>query len=220
MRIAPLPVLHSHAHSTAAGLFFAGRRYPVVAAQPPVQKGWLMLVGTLLFGATNAEFAYEDHMREQWKNEDVESVEILEKHKQERASRESSLTTSETVLLAAKENRFKFIVGSWFASMVGSGAYIWARNPMQSFSQKLVQARMAAQVSTLGVLIATAGLSQIRVRGEENRVQQKQADSGGDDWKYIVAMEEQREKEEEKERLAEESPKKTASDSTPSKKAD
>ncbi|TIA87777.1 hypothetical protein E3P99_02975 [Wallemia hederae] len=211
---------------TATGLFFAGKRYPIVARQPPVQKGWLILVGTLLFGATNAEFAYEDHMRAQWKNEDVESVEILEKHKQERANRASTLTTSEKVILAAKENRFKFVVGSWFASMVGSGAYIWARNPMQSFSQKLVQARMAAQVSTLGVLIATAGLSQIRVRGEEDRVKQKHASSGGDDWKYIVEEEEQREKLEEQEKqdkkqhYADKSPKKTASEGTPSKKTE
>ncbi|EOQ99311.1 hypothetical protein E3P89_03847 [Wallemia ichthyophaga] len=182
---------------SAAGLFLAGRRYPVIAAQPPVQKGWLMLVGTLLCGATNAEFAYEDHMRSQWKNEDVDSVEILEKHTQERARREAYLSTSERILLAAKENRFKFVVGSWFGSMIGSGAYIWGRNPTQTFSQKLVQARMAAQVSTLAVLIATASLSQIRVRGEEQLSQQKKADSGGDDWKYFVAEEEHREKEEE-----------------------
>lgn len=139
-------------------------------------------------------------MREQWKNEDVQSVELLEKHKQERADRESSLSTAEKALLLAKENRFKFVVGSWFLSMAGSGAYIWARNPMQSFSQKLVQARMAAQISTLGVLVATAGLSQIRIRGEEDRLRANKASNGDDDWRYIVAEEEQREKQEQEQK--------------------
>lgn len=207
-------------HSTAAGLYFAGRRYPAVAAQPPVQKGWLLLVGTLLFGATNAEFAYENHMREQWKNEDVESVELLEKHKQEREARESSLSTAEKALLLAKENRFKFVVGSWFLSMVGSGAYIWARNPMQSFSQKLVQARMAAQVSTLGVLVATAGLSQIRIKGEEDRLKANKASNGDDDWKYIVAEEEEREKREEEQKNKQKSNAKPSNKSETQKKSD
>lgn len=101
----------------------------------------------MLFGVTNAEFAYENHMRSQWEHENVNSLDLIKKEQADKVKYESDLTFTEKALIYGKENRFKFIVASWFASMAGSGAYIWARNPTQTFSQKLVQARMAAQIS-------------------------------------------------------------------------
>ena len=75
--------------------------------------------------------------------------------------------------------------------MLGSAAFIFARNPTQwvasllgncfsavmadtiylsrsrTFSQKLVQCRMVAQGATVAVLIASAGLSRFQPEGEE-----------------------------------------------------
>lgn len=81
----------------------------------------------------------------------------------------------------------------WAASMLGSAAFIFGRNPQQwaaslswsesssnvmltisywyvirTFSQKLVQARMVAQGATVAVLIASAGLSQLKFKDDDD----------------------------------------------------
>ncbi|POY70716.1 hypothetical protein BMF94_6126 [Rhodotorula taiwanensis] len=70
-----------------------------------------------------------------------------------------TVSTREAVIEWAKENRWTAVGLTWIASMVGSGAYI-AASPL-SFAQKLVQARMVAQGTTVVALIASAGLNLI-----------------------------------------------------------
>lgn len=73
-------------------------------------------------------------------------------------AREQELIAGKSVLERAKdwagENRYPIIFAFWIASMGGSLAMV-SRNRYQSGSQKLVQARMYAQGSTLAVLLAS-----------------------------------------------------------------
>ncbi|KAF2119179.1 hypothetical protein BDV96DRAFT_643324 [Lophiotrema nucula] len=72
--------------------------------------------------------------------------------------RERLLNEGKTVLTRAKEwaeeNRYPIIFGFWVVSMVGSFTIV-NRNRYLSGAQKLVQARMYAQGSTLAVLLAS-----------------------------------------------------------------
>jgi hypothetical protein len=72
--------------------------------------------------------------------------------------REHELTAGKTTLQRAKEwaddNRYPIIFAFWVLSMGGSFAAV-NRNPYLSGAQKLVQARMYAQGSTLAVLLAS-----------------------------------------------------------------
>ncbi|KAL7003952.1 intercellular trafficking and secretion [Cystobasidiomycetes sp. EMM_F5] len=81
------------------------------------------------------------------------------------------MSPKERLLGWAAQHRYQIVVGSWLATMVGAGAYIFAKNPTQTFSQKLVQGRMVAQGATVAVLIATAGLSQFQFEDENTRPQ-------------------------------------------------
>ncbi|KAL8280924.1 hypothetical protein RQP46_006603 [Phenoliferia psychrophenolica] len=71
--------------------------------------------------------------------------------------RMEGMTTQRVLLEWAKEHRYGVVFSGWGASMIGTFAYI-AATPL-TFTQKLVQARMAAQGLTLVVLLASAGLS-------------------------------------------------------------
>ncbi|KAF2733996.1 mitochondrial hypoxia responsive domain-containing protein [Polyplosphaeria fusca] len=63
-------------------------------------------------------------------------------------------TTLQRATKWAEENRYPIIFGFWVLSMVGSFTMV-NRNRYLSSSQKLVQARMYAQGSTLAVLLAS-----------------------------------------------------------------
>lgn len=73
-----------------------------------------------------------------------------ERERKERAGR----TTLQLAKKWAGDNRYPIIFGFWLTSMVGSFALV-NRNPYLTGSQKLVQARMYAQGSTLAVLLAS-----------------------------------------------------------------
>lgn len=72
--------------------------------------------------------------------------------------REERLRSGQTTLQLAKkwaeDNRYPIIFGFWLTSMVGSFVLV-NRNPYLTGAQKLVQARMYAQGSTLAVLLAS-----------------------------------------------------------------
>ena len=83
-----------------------------------------------------------------------------EKRKEIERERERAdlMVSGKSTLQRAKEwaesNRYSIIFGFWVASMVGSLTIV-NRNRYLSGSQKLVQARMYAQGSTLAVLLAS-----------------------------------------------------------------
>ncbi|KAH7117783.1 hypothetical protein B0J11DRAFT_536680 [Dendryphion nanum] len=146
---------------------------------------------------------------------DVEHTpEKLRQVQRERA-REQEYQAGTTILQRAKdwagENRYPIIFAFWVASMGGSLAIV-SRNRYQSGSQKLVQARMYAQGSTLAVLLASFAMegndmSKGKGRWEtikvidpndpehkhliEKRIHHERY-SGEDQWREMVEAEERR----------------------------
>merc|ERR1712230_336625 len=102
--------------------------------------------------------------------------------RQHDAREEAPLSPREKVVRWAVQNKYKVVIGSWAASMLGSAAFIFARNPTQTFSQKLVQCRMVAQGATVAVLIASAGLSRIQFDDDAELFEDKPEDA----WKQMI----------------------------------
>ncbi|KAL8746161.1 MAG: hypothetical protein Q9184_007783 [Pyrenodesmia sp. 2 TL-2023] len=129
----------------------------------------------------------------------------------ERRSRQSSY---ERFMDFGKENRYKIVGVSWVASMAVALTIV-GRSPYLSTAQKLVQARVYAQGLTLAVLIATAVFEIGDRNKDEGRWETvKYADpsdpthkrllekkvhheryAGEDQWRDMVAAEEERERE-------------------------
>ena len=117
----------------------------------------------------------------------------------------SSLSTTDRIVAWAKQEKYKIIVGSWAASMIGSFALV-GRNPYLSGQQKLVQARVYAQGLTLAVLCASAAFeisdskkgkgildpSQKKKREAIEELAEGERGHDKDMWKEMVAAEEQR----------------------------
>jgi hypothetical protein len=78
----------------------------------------------------------------------------LEREHEKEAQLKAETTTLQRAKKWAEDNRYPIIFGFWLTSMVGSFAMV-NRNPYLTGSQKLVQARMYAQGSTLAVLMAS-----------------------------------------------------------------
>ena len=122
-----------------------------------------------------------------------------------------------------KKERYKIVGASWIASMATAFAIV-NRNKYLSGPQKLVQARVYAQFLTLGVLVASAAFEISDSKNQQGHwetvkyVDPKDPDhkrmlerkefkegesaeqSGGDDmWKEMVAAEEERLKQRDKE---------------------
>ncbi|KAJ9106086.1 hypothetical protein QFC21_001226 [Naganishia friedmannii] len=87
----------------------------------------------------------------------------------------------------AKRNQWTMVGGGWAGSMVIAGA-ILARNPYLTFSQKLVQARVWAQASTVATLILTGILAGTATK--ESKPMEEEDHS----WRDILEDEEREEK--------------------------
>lgn len=83
-----------------------------------------------------------------------EKKQYLERQHEKEEQIKSETTSLQRAKTWAEENRYPIIFGFWLASMAGSFAMV-NRNPYLTGSQKLVQARMYAQGSTLAVLMAS-----------------------------------------------------------------
>lgn len=79
---------------------------------------------------------------------------FLEREYEKEARLKAETTALQRAKKWAEDNRYPIIFGFWLTSMVGSFAMV-NRNPYLTGSQKLVQARMYAQGSTLAVLMAS-----------------------------------------------------------------
>ncbi|QRV85974.1 Respiratory supercomplex factor 2 [Ceratobasidium sp. AG-Ba] len=164
-------------------LHFAGKRYPAIAAIPPVQRGFLLMVATLGVGMTNAELSYEAYQKSQWQGR---SAEILRQEQQEEITGLHQLSLPSRALHWAKEHRFGIIGMSWVSAMAISGGLIFTRNPHVPFSQKIVQARMYAQGVTIAVLLASAGLAAIHLQDEEELEKSEKSRQPGEAWKRMI----------------------------------
>ncbi|CAE6426852.1 unnamed protein product [Rhizoctonia solani] len=164
-------------------LHFASKRYPVIRAIPPVQRGWLMVISTLGVGMTNAELSYEAYLKSQWHGR---TADILRKEQEEEEAGIRALSLQGRALHWAKENRFGIIGMSWVTAMAISGGLVFARNRGVPFSQKIVQVRMYAQGVTIAVLLASAGLSAIHLADEEALEKSEKNRAPAEAWKLMI----------------------------------
>jgi len=132
------------------GLYAANRRFPSIRALTVPFKAFLVTsTGTFVavIAADRASARYDALYNPEKRAELARERE-----------REQRLIAGKTTLQRAKEwaeeNRYPIIFAFWVLSMGGS-FYMVNRNPYLSGSQKLVQARMYAQGSTLAVLLAS-----------------------------------------------------------------
>jgi len=135
--------------------FIAQRYWPYYRSLPLPLKAFGVMVVTVpacVIKAENDGNAWE-HTR--W--DDVGKHELDDAARREQA-RWDSLDNKGKLLDWAARRRYTIVGASWALSMALSFGIIM-RNPYLSFSQKLVQSRMWAQGLTIGVLIASAGLS-------------------------------------------------------------
>ncbi|KAF2746706.1 hypothetical protein M011DRAFT_468400 [Sporormia fimetaria CBS 119925] len=132
------------------GLAFANKRYAAVRSLTTPFKAFLVSSsGTFaaVIAADRASVAY-----------DVSSNPRKQQELERERAREAALTAGKTTLQRAREwaeeNRYPIIFAFWLLSLGGSFAIV-NRNPYLSSTQKLVQARVYAQGSTLAVLLAS-----------------------------------------------------------------
>ena len=129
---------------------------------------------------------------------------------------DSQKTPSQRALSWAADNRYSIVFSSWLASMGGALALV-GRNPYLTGQQKLVQARVYAQGLTMAVVIASLafeGVDSAQGKGrwetvkyidpndpEHKHVIEKKIHheryAGEDQWRDMVAAEEERIKERE-----------------------
>lgn len=112
---------------------------------------------------------------------------LLEEQKAEQ-QRWDAMSTPQKAKEWAVANQWKLIGGGWAGSMAVAGGML-ARNPYMSFSQKLVQARVVAQASTLVTLIAFGVLAGTHQAQSDNGKPQESEDHS---WKKILEAEELR----------------------------
>jgi hypothetical protein len=104
-----------------------------------------------------------------------------------------------------KEHKYKCVFGGWVVSMAGSMWYVF-RDKYMTSAQKIVQARMYAQASTIILLFATLAFSASDNLGGGNNSRDFLGKDGkvhhhhvqlehSDDWKELVKEEEDRLKE-------------------------
>ncbi|RSH89534.1 hypothetical protein EHS25_002084 [Saitozyma podzolica] len=115
-----------------------------------------------------AEKSGEAYDRSQWTGVGARE---LERSRDKEERRWEDLSSSQKVRDWAARNKWGLIAGSWAGSMAIAFAIV-ARTP-QTFSQKLVQARMWAQGLTVGTLISSALLAGVT---SEDKVIQPRVD--------------------------------------------
>ncbi|KAF2268999.1 hypothetical protein CC78DRAFT_407067, partial [Lojkania enalia] len=133
-----------------AGVAVASKRYPSFRALTVPFRAFLASsTGTFVavIGADRASNRYDiEHNPEKLKE--------IQRGKELGRLKESGKTTLQLAKEWAEDNRYPIIFGFWVCSMIGSFAMV-NRNRYLSGAQKLVQARMYAQGSTLAVLLAS-----------------------------------------------------------------
>ncbi|KAJ9106011.1 hypothetical protein QFC19_003347 [Naganishia cerealis] len=162
-----------------SGWFALNRTYPKFRALPVTLKGAMCVTiaaPLIVFFAEDAGVQYQKTL---WNDA---GKTVLEEERREERQRWEALSTGEKAKQWAKENQWRLIGGGWVGSMAVAGGML-ARNPYMSFSQKLVQARVVAQASTLVTLIAFGVLAGTHQAQSDNGKPQEVEDHS---WKRIL----------------------------------
>ncbi|KAI8343010.1 hypothetical protein BC941DRAFT_410198 [Chlamydoabsidia padenii] len=138
----------------AAATMIALKKSPNFRALTKPMQSTMVVAGTgagFLFGADRAVTGYENR---ELGYMDEEMYMDLEKSRYGKVP----ITKVDKVLTFLNDNRWTVIGCTWALSMVAALGYSFS-NKYLSTQQKIVQARMYAQAATIGVLMASAGLS-------------------------------------------------------------
>ncbi|KAL1582606.1 hypothetical protein WHR41_08554 [Cladosporium halotolerans] len=193
------------------GVFAASRRYPAFRGLTLPFRAFL-ITGSGTFAAIVAA----DSNSRNFENARNPERQFRDESQNLQAELSSQKPLSQRALTWAADNRYSLVFGSWVASMGGALAFV-GRNPYLTGQQKLVQARVYAQGLTMAVVIASLafeGVDSAQGKGrwetvryldpedpEHKRVVEKQVHheryAGEDQWRDMVAAEEERIKERE-----------------------
>ncbi|KZW04297.1 hypothetical protein EXIGLDRAFT_635815 [Exidia glandulosa HHB12029] len=144
----------------APTLYAANRFFPAYRALPPSLKVFSAIAFVVPAAVIQAERAGLAFERAQWN--DLGEHE-LERRAEFAKARWDSLGDTEKARDWASRHKFGIVGGGWVAGMAAASAIIM-RDPLQTFPQKLVQARMWAQGWTIALVIGAAMVSRTPVR--------------------------------------------------------
>ncbi|KAM0713643.1 hypothetical protein Q7P37_010605 [Cladosporium fusiforme] len=193
------------------GVMAASRRFPAFRGLTLPFRAFL-ITGSGTFAAIVSADSYSRRF-ENSRNPERTFQDESETLQQQLASQK---TAGQRAFSWAAENRYSLVFGSWVASMAGALTIV-GRSPYLSGAQKLVQARVYAQGLTMAVVIASLafeGVDSAQGKGrwetvryidpndpEHKHVIEKQIHheryAGEDQWRDMVAAEEERLKERE-----------------------
>lgn len=169
MKILTADEIEAHSHHTLvggakgclAGLIVSGMIFKLVPRRYPRldPKRLTYSIRTALFitpptflTAISAELA-SNEFDEAMYGSGAESRDALEEYR-----RWKELSLTQKLREGVSNNRYQIIMGAWAASMWGSWHFV-NRDKIMTTAQKAVQARMYAQFLTVGLLLASVGLS-------------------------------------------------------------
>ncbi|TBU49350.1 hypothetical protein BD309DRAFT_947504 [Dichomitus squalens] len=122
--------------------------------QPSLKAFGVIMVVVPAF-VISAEHAGQKYEQEQW--HDAGKAELDAQQRRQEA-RWESLTPGQKISDFVRRHEYGVIVGSWAVAMAGALRYVM-KDPLQSTTQKVVQARVWAQALTIGIIIAAGILT-------------------------------------------------------------
>jgi len=166
--------LRDHQHAVAVGgaqgflggmvaalpaSYVANKRWPYYRNLPPSLKALgvvMVVVPSFLITAETAGRRFE---QDNWEGAGQDQLALIKHRKQ---TGWEDMTLSQRVVDFTARHQFSAIAGCWALGIAGAFGAIM-RDPYQSLSQKIVQARMWSQGITIGVVIAAAAVSRTRM---------------------------------------------------------
>ncbi|AWU74616.1 hypothetical protein CAS74_004851 [Pichia kudriavzevii] len=130
----------------------APRYYPRLFSLPWSIRTAVFIIPPVFTASVNAELCSNEFDYDMYSSE-ASQKRILAEHR-----RWEALSPTEKIVETLSAKKYAIITGLWGASMWGSWVYV-NRDPLLTKTQKFVTARMYAQFLTVGLLLASIGLS-------------------------------------------------------------
>lgn len=146
--------------------YYLYRTWPYYKTLPPALKAFGVIIFAVPTCIIKAERDGNEYERQRWTGV---AKEMLDENKHNEAVHWEQLDAKGKMLDWAARRRYTIVGVAWASSLAGSFAIVM-RNRYLTFPQKLVQARMWAQGLTVGVLIASAGLSQVKTQKDGHKM--------------------------------------------------
>jgi hypothetical protein len=116
----------------------------------------MAIVPTFIIAGETAGRRFE---QDNWERANPDQVALIQRRSD---TRWRNMTLSQKAVDFMARHQFSTIAGCWALGITGAFGMIM-RNPYQSLSQKIVQARMWSQGITIGVVIAAAAVTRTRM---------------------------------------------------------